>query len=284
MVHRCHRGRGAKLAGLIVGAAAVAVVMAAPAIASAQSELDEAQQLFEEANFETALAVLETAEQGSGLDRDGVIRLLLLRALVHHALGNRRALDESLRALATIAPDFPMDSSYPPAVSGRFEVVRAQTAEPLALSVETSAVSGGYEISASVVGDTGRLIREIQIATRIPEGEWLINEGSTARIPVAEGTVVDYYVSAIGPGGAVLLNEGSADEPRHLGHASTRAPSDLEQSLETPVEPPQRRISPWVWVGTGAAVAVVTAVVLAAVLATRDPSDTNVGPLEIDWR
>lgn len=270
MVRCLHRGW--------IQCVALGLIVLAPIPVAAQTELEEAGRLFNEANFEDALEVLDAAEQGSGLDRAGVVRALVLRALVQHALGDPDELDRALRELATIEPSYSLDVSIPPAVRGRLEVILSRDVQPLGLTVETSAVSGGYQITVRVDGDRDGVIRGITIFSRIPDGEWLQNDGNMARIPLARGSELDYYVQGIGPGGALLLSEGSAEEPLHIGEGE--APVIIEPPIE-PVEP--TRISPWVWVGISAGVVVVTAVVLGAVLGTRQVDNTSVGPLEIDW-
>lgn len=251
--------------------------------------LDEAARLIGEASFEDALEALAEVEGADHLTRDEVLRLLVLLSLVHHALGNEPELDSNLTALASIEPDHTFASNVPPTVQARFETLQSELEGPLDLEVEGRRIRGGFQIDARIQGDDGDLVEETQIYARLPGGEWVQTEGRTASIPVRGEGAVEYYVVALGPGGAVLLTEGTEFEPLLIGTAGdgnlSGDPSGDPATTVPPVEDPEareRRAWPWALLGTGIAAIIVGAVV-AGVLVSRQNQGTQLDAPTVDW-
>jgi hypothetical protein len=287
-----HVGRRAPASNVLAGALVPALVLCAVTTARAESaRLEEAARMVEEADFEHALEALESAAAADDLTRADVIRLLSLRSLVNHALRNEREIDADLLRLASVEPGFAFEDTVPPALQTRLARARERLTAPLGLAVEATEIRGGFRIDARVEGDVGTVIRSVAISARLPGGDWVRTEGATASIPVRGGGAVEYYAQAFGPGGAVLLEEGSEDDPRSVGTPGAGEPDVARgDGATTPTgpigegpgaRPPRRRAWPWVLFGTGVA-ALIAGVVVAAVLIPQDQG-TQLGAPEVDW-
>lgn len=264
------------------------VISSSPAWAD-HPQLEDAVRLIGEANFEEALAALGEVEGADHLSRGEVVRLIVLRSLVHHALGNERDLDSNLTALASIEPDHTFASNVPPTVQSRFETLQRERDGPLELEVEARRIRGGFQIDARIQGDDSELIEETLIYARLPGGEWVPTEGRTASIPVRGEGAVEYYVDALGPGGAVLLSEGTENEPRLIGTPGGEEPvgdpSEDPTSLNPPIEDPEERVRrawPWALLGTGIA-AIIAGAIIAGVLVSRQNQGTQLDAPTVDW-
>ncbi len=233
-------------------------VLATPAVALAHPKVDEGKELMMEAEFERALEAFAEAEEASDLTRDDLVELLGARSLAYLAMDDASALRQELRALASLAPEHRWGREAPPELGEAF----AQTLEVVDGTVqvrsESEGVPGGVSVEAEAVDDHGDLVRELRIFTRVGGGSWRRTRSGTQAAPA--GQRLDYYVQAIGPGGAVLAAEGSRDEPLQS------EPALAGGSLVRSEDDEGGGISPWVWIGIGAGVLVAVGVVLAIVL------------------
>ncbi len=237
-------------------------------VAFAHPDVDEGKELLMEAEFERALEAFARAEERDDLTREDLVELLGARSLAHLAMDDAGALRQDLRQLASLDPEHRWGREAPPELSEAF----AQTLEVVdgivGVRSETEGVPGGVSIDAETSNDHGNLVRELRVFTRSGGGSWHRRRGGTQAAPA--GQRLDYYVEAIGPGGAVLASEGSRDEPLRsqpaLGGGSLIRASDDDEG----------GISPWVWVGIGAGVLVAAGVVLAILLiGNASPSGTQ---------
>lgn len=228
--------------------------------ASAHPDVDEGKALLMEAEFEQALEAFAHAEEADDLTREDLVELIGARCLAYLAMDDAGALRQDLRRLASIAPDHRWGREAPPELSEAF----AQTLEvvdgELGVTAAAEPVSGGIAMSGEALNDHGRLVREIRVFTRQGGGSWHRSSGGTQAVPA--GQRLDYYVEAVGPGGAVLASEGSRDEPL------TSDPALAGTSLVRQRDDDGGGISPWVWIGLGAGVLVAAGVVIAVILAT----------------
>lgn len=260
------------------------VVWAENASVTGEGHLDVAQRLVEEADFERALTELEAAVESGGLQRDDVVRLYVIQSLIHHALRQNDELESTLRRLAALDPDFQFEETVPPALIERFSSL-SEDATQLALDVEAREIRGGFRIDATVTGDPGGLVERVRISTRVPDGEWVHTDGSRASIPTRNEGAIEFYVHGYGPGGALVVERGSEDEPGVVGNPDAVDGVDVVRVLETPdpVEPEDRSISPWVWVGSSLGVVAVAATVVLAVLLSRQGENTQLDAPEVEW-
>jgi hypothetical protein len=207
------------------------------AVPKSKEVLTQAEQRYAEADFEGALQALDRATELL-LSRDDLLRTYSLRALIHYALGEEAAMREALRVLALLSPSHELGPSAPPAVRLAWEDVRQTIQAPLSLHVQVEMQAHGVRISATSGGDAGDsvdIVRSVRVSARVNEGPWVHEEGQAIQLPTADGDLVEYYATVLGPGGSVLLERGTAQAP-------------LRWRLSEP-----NRAAPWFWgvVGMG---------------------------------
>ncbi len=232
--------------------------------ASAQQSplLQQAQTKYDQADFQGALSTLDQAEQTNGLTRDDLVRLLALRGLVHLGMRDDSALRRDMSRLASIDPHHSFATTAPPELPGAFD--QAKQGLPGAMRIETHVVptASGVAVQASVENDPLSLVRQVRVNAR--QGGEIFHTGvGSVELATTSPARVQYYVQAVGPGGAVLLSRGSAAAP-------------LEAPAPMPTHPRTPHVShgsPWLWIGIGgAAVIVVVGAILIGVLAGNDGS------------
>lgn len=252
----------------------LAISLLSPAIASAQSPLDEAQQLLDDARFQAAVTAFDRAAEGDALDRDGVIALLVGRALAYHGMRNGPAAERDLAALVSLGAS--IDERAPPALQRAYARLAGETPERLAVTAEASRIPDGFRIVSRVEGDVASLVRTVRVHVE-RDGSWSDEEGRD--VSVVAGSRIRFYADAIGPGGAVLASAGSRESPLEAS-----APVALPAGSAAPEAPPASD-DPWPWIGLGIGVgvaAIAVAVVLAIVLGGQGSGLTQVSaPMEL---
>jgi len=188
----------------------------APRVAFAHPMLDEAEHLFDEAQFDEAVAAYERAEGASNLTREDLVRLYAGRALVHHTRGDSQSLELDLFRLATLEPDHRFPAHIPPLVREAFERVRAQNnvTEPVAVSVQANSAPGGVRVEGRVERDLAAIVQEVRVGMRTPGREWTVRVNAPLEMPITSDQTVEYFAEAVGPGGAVIAHTGSQVRPR----------------------------------------------------------------------
>lgn len=241
---------------LLIAALLVAPAALVPATV-ARAQLEEAQTQYEEASFEAALEALERAWQGDDLDQDDLIAVLRLRALVHLGLGDLDAVREDVRLLLSLQPDLQLDESLPPEVHAAAEDLRAEVGQGIRVRSIVEPTDTGVWIDAEVEGAPAELLRGVRVSGRAGEEAWRSTQEPPLEVTVPGGGTVTYHAEALGPGGAVIAREGSAENPllwSATGEASTPEEADGGSS------------GAWLWAGVGAGAAAVVGAVVAIVL------------------
>jgi len=221
------------------GAAWLALCVLCPAVARAHPAIDRARARFDEADFPAALEALERAERGTGLTVDDVAALLELRALASLANGDPAGMQ---RALGRDAP---------PEVAQSWTRARARSAGEPRVAVSTRRHGELLEVSAQVENDPNELVRTFSLSVRVDHGAWQEAPGGSIALEAPVGARVEYWATAVGPGGAPLAQEGTAAAPRRVIEL---APG--EDGNGSGDDRGGGGISPWVWVALGAAVLV----------------------------
>lgn len=255
-----------RVLAVVIAAAGALVPTAARADGDA---LAQAIAHVEDADFASALAAFENAESSSELTREDLARLYSHRATVHFALGEQRAMEADLARLVALDPEAALPASAPPPVHEALERARASVRPPT-LSAEARPTGTGVEVRARADQHGADLVRSLRAyARRERDEEWRRGDAGAVSIDAAPGDTVLWYAEAIGPGGAVLLSEGSRVDPGALV-VPVPVASDAGGGDETT----------WWLVGGGAAAAVVGAVVavVAVVTTSGEPSTTLGGP------
>jgi hypothetical protein len=185
-----------------------------PAGARAHPDLDAAEERLQQADFAGAVRALDAAEgTETGLSREEVVQLYSRRALAHLALGDPARMEEDLVRLFALEPEHVFGPETRPEIREAFARTRAEQ-EPLTLRVTHRAEPGGLVVEAVLSGDPTGLVRTVRLAGRRSGAEWVRGEGESLVVPLSAGSDVEYYAEAIGPGGAVLVAEGSELQPR----------------------------------------------------------------------
>jgi hypothetical protein len=242
----------------------LALALASPA--HAHPEIDRALALVDEVDFDGAIAAFARAESGTDLTLDDLATLFAHRAAVYQALGDSAASDRDLSRLAAVRPNYVFGPWAPPSLREAFE--RSRGSRPFGLDVSAHAAAGRVEIDVEVAGDPGDLVRAVRIFVRREgESDWSeLAAGETS----AEGNEIDYYVEAVGPGGAVVANAGSAAAPRRIRGEAI--------AIVEPVDDDDGSLVLWLIAG-GAGLAVVAVVTIVAIAVASSGSDqTTFGP------
>ena len=270
----------------------VGAIFAWPATGAAHPLIDQAQERFDAADFEGALAKFAAAENADDLDRDDLIELYRRRAMVHHTLGNEVDLEQDLLRLATLEPGFEFDAATPPIVQNVFRQAARNLAGPLTIRVIATAGPGVVRISARVDNDLGALVQSIRIGARTAGGAFRNAENEALNLPTTSDSMIDYYAIAVGPGGAIVANSGSRESPvRSSVDELVRGATDdtatgNDQILDDgngPHRDPDEDaggIGPWPFV-IGGAVAVAGGVALAILLAGQGSTNTVLSPPQL---
>jgi hypothetical protein len=253
-------------------AAVVGVATASPAVAQGDP-LAEARAAFDAADFTSAHARLDRLAESSSLTPESLPDFLLLRALVHYAREDTAAMTQSLAQLASITRDEdPLDHRVPPTVRATFADAR-RTARPIALKVADTAIPGGARLEARVDGDSGALVRSIELGARAGESPYRVARGPAPVLSITTEGPIEYYAVAYGPGSAPVATIGSVTAPRRFSATPPAAAPDLATSSSPLVDDADDDLMITA-IATGGAAVVVAAIVVAVVLATTHDPDT----------
>jgi len=246
---------------------APALFLLVPSLASAQSGLAQGQALLDRADFDAAVRAFSAAESAtSGLSRRELASLYAGRASAHLALGRESAMEADLRRLASLDRDYVFGPASRPEIGQTFDRVKASIDGSPSISVSVSEDVGAVRIEAEVENDSQDLTRTLSIRARVAGGAWASSDGDGLSLPVTDGSSVEYFVEAIGPGGAMIANEGSEDSPTThtvVGAAADGPPPD--DPLEDDDDGGGGNVGLWVGLAVGAAVvAIVVAIIVVA--------------------
>lgn len=250
--------------------AVLAGVLGAPAVVYAHPLVDEARERFRSADFPGALQTLDRAEGAGDLDRDDVLSLFELRALVHAALGQDAEAEEALRALASISPSHRFGREVPPDVVQRFRRLSDALPGPVSVEVGRSVANGRVRLEPRASNDVLDLLRHVRVHARVEGGAWQEAADRPLTVGAEGGQRVEWYAVGVGPGGAPIGGIGSPESPMTFTVGrDPLAPADDSGSA-----------GPWLWVGLGVgAAAIAVAVTVLVVGASSGEPDTVVdGP------
>ncbi len=273
------RGRSLQTSPWVVAILLVCVGLLSPSSAWAHPLVDEGEALLGEARFAEALERFERASQGDDLRREDVLRMLEGRALAHRALGDDAAMAEHLVMLAALDPTHAFPDHVPPEVQWRFRVLSERSPGRLRVRVGVRFRDGEVILTTTLEGDPGGLVRSVSLSGREPGGEWHGATDGDLTLPVGTSRELEYHVTVVGPGGAPLVEQGSAATPLPLFVITPPAATVALPPVAPP--PPPSTVEVWPFVLGGAlAVAAIGAVITTVVL-TMPESDRTVptGPV-----
>jgi len=277
--------RRADVAWAVVAAALAAVI---PASARADGALlAEGMARMQEADFDAALDRFDRAEAGN-LDRDGLVRLYMHRAVVLFALDRPEEMRADLRRALALSPSARPPATSPPPVLVAAARIRAVGVAPPSLEVRAHPARDGVRFSAEVGVDGARLSRGTRLWARRP-GSPRWQGGTTASLFVVAppDTEVLWYAELLGPAGVVLASSGTREAPRHVRAAGRRRArhgtgSDSDTAVEGGADGDGEGDGLTWWIVGGAAAAAALAVAAGVLWAssTGEGDSTQVsGPL-----
>ncbi|MCA9608637.1 MAG: hypothetical protein KC619_23700 [Myxococcales bacterium] len=246
-------------------------LLALPGIAYAHPAVDRATALVLDGDYEAARPAIDAALARDDLTREDLVALLEARALLLHGAGDTDGLDAALTALASFAPTHTFGPRFPPDLAARSVAVGREMRGRLRVVVAQVPSAVGVRLEARVENDRASIVRRVRIRVfDAALGQWREAEPP---LEATAGRELLVFVEAVGPGGAVLASEGSADAPIHL-----RGPGFEEASPSRAPEGATRAdegggVDPWVVVAiVGAALVVVGSIVAISVYAVENPS------------
>jgi hypothetical protein len=238
--------------------AIAALVWALPSLATAQvrPDVSEARQAAFAGNFDQARAGLDGAVARDDLTRDDLIAVFEASVFIDFATGDPAAMRTSLEGIAALDPSHSFDANYfPNDVTDVFdEIVRERTGRLTVTAEAVVLASGEFEVRGSAENDPGGLTRDVRVYGRGAGGEWA-SDARSVRVDPEGAESGEYYAEAIGPGGAVVAQDGSQGAPLSLDLALGANSSD-------------GGVPVWVWVAGAAGLAAIAVIVIIAVVAS----------------
>lgn len=247
--------------------------------ASADAPLQAGLQFAAEGELESALESFESA-LSQGVSRSELVQLLTERALVYFALGAEAAMERDLSLLAALEPGLDLSRRAAPPVREAFDALCA--AQPAAIEVALSAhsVVGGLRLDVKTQYLPAGLDARIELSVRRTGAAWTRVSSDSFVYPIVGEGEIEYYVSLLGPGNAVLAAVGSEQRPQVYELEGALPVVDVEPEGVPPAAPESRRSKKlWWWVGaSGVAVAAASLAVALSVSGGGDSTTAVGGP------
>jgi hypothetical protein len=237
--------------------ALLAIVVAALCLglstaSAARAQLGPARAALAEADFERAERAFGRALAAPAITRDELVAILEGRAMARWALGDEAGARGDLAALGSLEPAHALPpEAPPPLVSALAEVAR----ERLAIALLWEEHEGEVFLHVAIRDDAAHLVERVRVHARNTDG-WAVTEERDVAVPSPRGARPEVWVEALGPGGAVLAQEGSASAPVSRG-AERRS-----EARTTLADPEAERDDSALWIGLGVGAAVVLAIAI----------------------
>lgn len=250
-------------------------------------EVDEAERLTEQGEFEEAVKVLQRGLAQPDVSDDVLVELYRMLGLVELYLGNEDQARDAYEKLLQARPDYELPRSAPPKIRELYarikDDVRRRRVRPVVLNAQPVGDHPGGEplrvparIEDLALGAKARLYYRRAGAQAYSSVDFVRQKGSreefVATVPAYElpaeprGWDVEYYLEVADAAQRRLAGDGDAFDPHHF----TVLPAGAE-AVATGEPSPWYR-NPWVYVVGGAVVAgTATAAVL---VATSQPTGT----------
>ncbi len=251
--------------------------------ARAHPLLDAAIVSYEEADFTKALRTFDAAARNADLSVEELLYLFEMRALVHHALGNRSAMLADLRRLAAVRPSFRLSRLAPPPVQQALEQMLEANGGSLGveLVIEEKAFDGLPFIVARVDQVPMGLVDHVALQCRVGEdGKTMARaaQGSEVSIQLAEHHGCE--ATAHTRQGGVLFNASIASMRVQTAPNVFRMPEYQARSDA----PTVRKKKKWPWIVAAAGLVAVGGVTAGVVLSKRsNEAQSTAGGVTVNW-
>lgn len=266
------------------------VLVLAPGQAFAHPLVDEARSAYDSAQHERGLELLEQAEAGTDLTREDLAELLLVRAMIHRAQHHMDLAEVDLFRLAALDPTRELGREVHPQLRRSFATVRERVQRPIRLDATVERHGGTVEIQVTVNDDVAALTQGFRLHGRADGGRWVDTTDARLTVPAAASEGVEYWVEAIGPGGAVIATLGSATNAERVEGEDVAAgggddlvsvgdgASGSGSGSGSGGGPTDEGLPTWPFIVGGVGVAVIAAVVILAVVLTQPTDETQLTP------
>ncbi len=278
--------------GIITVFIVLSVVSIIPVSAAAHPMLDRAIAEYEAAKLSDALRTFNAAARNADLSVEELLKLLEMRALVHHALGDDKAMRADLHRLAAVRGSYQLSTLAPPAVREAFDEVRESHAgeQGVELVIEQQTIEGAAWMVAQVVrvpdglvdhttlqcsvdGDVRTLSRTSQgtsVSLELPKSG--THSGCAATARTRQGGVL--FSANLDPLHAASL----PSNRRGFRLPQYQAPSDQADTKKSKKK--------WPWIVGAVGIAVVGGVTAGVLLSKRSSGETSepeVGGVTVAW-
>lgn len=152
--------------------AASAVLLAMAVSAAPNPKIAEGRKQLEDLELEKAARTLAAAEAVPGNDRQQVLEILELQAVVYGTMNKEAKARDAFRELITLNPDFQLSGDHPPRVRTPFYEAKEWVAQntPLLLEHGSATEAGVTSLVLTVKKDTLRLVKRARfVLTDGPE-------------------------------------------------------------------------------------------------------------------
>ncbi len=238
-------------------AALVTLLVTALSPLAAAAQLGPARSALAEADFERAERAFTRALEARVLSRDDIVAIHEGRAMARWAMGQERDARADLEALGSLEPERALPPEAPPPLVDAFaSLARAPLGAALLWDQEDGeGPRDTLHLRVGVRNDPAGLVRTVRVHVRTPGDDgWLVREERDVDVPLAPGDALEVWIELVGPGGAVLAQEGSIEAPIVRG-AGARGSLGEPEAGRTSAGPGGGDSSLlWVGVGVGAAV------------------------------
>jgi tetratricopeptide (TPR) repeat protein len=261
-------GRQHRVAGLLTAA-----LLLLPALGAARNpDLDEGRRLFQQVEYEKAVAALKRALQGA-LAREERIEATLLLAKAYRGLDRPGDVRAALRELLKIDPGYRLSPDRePPSLIAVLERVREEMRRPeppAPARIEHVPVRVGYAglgvtLKATIANlrpehrarvhyrRIGQLRYETVNLARREGDHFVATIPGTSLAPQATDYLVEYYLSVTDALGEVVARAGSEERPFTLRVVAPARPAAPVPALDQ--APSWHRRYFWVWLAVGVVV------------------------------
>lgn len=241
---------------------------------------------YENADFESALATFNAAARNADLSVEELLQLFELRALVHHALSNERAMRSDLRRIAAVRPSYRLGPMAPPSVRETFDELLEDSPE-VELQIEERVVDGRRTMVARVAQVPDDLVDHVTLTCLVGADDAAVSHTSqgveTEVLLPSTGAPNGCDATARTRQGGVLFRAVVGKERPSLRAQPVvfQAPQYVEASDVTTKKKPRKK---WPWIVAASAV-VVAVGVTAGVLLSKQSNDEQpaLGGATVSW-
>jgi hypothetical protein len=211
----------------------------------AAGELQRAEQLLEEMEYQQALAKARRAIGAGGLGPRGLVQAYRIQGMCQAGLGRTEASMQAFRHLLAVDPEFRLSTDISPRLSGGFyqAVAYTKNLRPITLEHRPPEAPAGRALSVELQADPLGMVRSLRLVYAIGGAADQTQEVAVEGLgPIALELLdppgdesIAYYFEALDAHGNVLARIGSVDDRLRLTGAP---PTAVAAGPAPPADPP----------------------------------------------